>query len=83
MSNNPRNNHATPDSRPASNGAETKPIKYVVVRGGHRVSDKEYDSPTDEKCLAEIKFWTAIATRQSYGEAVEAIPYDSKRHRIW
>ncbi len=80
----PRNNTATNSTQQATSGqTEARPIRYVVVRDGHRVSDKEYDLPTDAKCLAEIKFWTAIATRQSYGEAVEAVPYDSKRHRVW
>jgi len=62
---------------------EAKPVKYVVVRDGHRVSDMEYDSPTDSFCLAEIKFWSGVSEGRSYGEKVEAVQYDSKKHRVW
>jgi hypothetical protein len=62
---------------------ETKSVKYVVVRDGHRVSDKEYDSSTDPDCLREIKFWKGISKSNSYGEKVSAVPYDSKKHRVF
>ena len=62
---------------------EARPIKYVVVRDGHRVSDREHDSPTDPACLHEIKFWTGVSKNRSYGEKVEAVQYDSKKHRVW
>lgn len=62
---------------------ENKPTKYVVVRGGHRVSNKEYDTPTDPLCLDEINFWSKISKTNSAGEKVEAVLYDSRRHRIW
>ena len=62
---------------------ETRPVKYVVVRDGHRVSDREYDSPTDPLCVEEIKFWSRISTDRSYGEKVVAVQYDSKKHRVW
>ena len=62
---------------------EAKPVRYVVVRDGHRVSDKEYDSPTDPLCVAEIKFWTDISKNHSYKEKVMAVQYESKKHRVW
>ena len=62
---------------------EARPIKYVVVRDGHRVSDREYNSPTDPLCVAEIKFWSGVSKGRSYGEKVEAVQYDSKKHRVW
>lgn len=62
---------------------EAKPVRYVVVRDGHRVSDKEYDSPSDPLCVAEIKFWSGIVKGHSHKEKVEAVQYDSKKHRVW
>ena len=62
---------------------EARPIKYVVVRDGHRVSEREYDSPTDPLCEAEIKFWSGVSKGRSYGEKVEAVQYDPKKHRVW
>lgn len=75
---------APPTTQTAITGkTEARPIKYVVVRDGHRVSDREYDSPTDPFCVAEIKFWSGVSKGRSYGEKVEAIQYDSKKHRVW
>jgi hypothetical protein len=62
---------------------ETKPTKYVVLRAGFRVSDREYDTPTDPVCTQEVDFWTGVANNHSYGEPVEAVMYDSKKHRVW
>lgn len=70
------NHKSNPSSTPV---AAHRPIKYVVVRGGHRVSDKEYDTPSDPRCLDEIKFWSKVSSV----EKVEAVLYDSKRHRVW
>ena len=64
-------------------GGEKKSAKYVVVREGHRVSDKEYDSAMDPACIDEVNFWTKVSKKHSYGEKVEAVMYDSKKHRIW
>lgn len=85
MGKKPRNEaKATPPPQTATTGQpEAKPVRYVVVRDGHRVSDKEYDSPTDPACVVEIEFWRGVAKKASYGEKVEAVPYDSKRHRVW
>lgn len=60
-----------------------QPPKYVVLRGGHRVSDTEYETETDEQCLAEAKYWRNIANTHSHGEKVEVVLYDSKKHRVW
>ena len=79
----PTKNKVAPTPQVAPVNKPEAPVKYVVVRGGHRVSDKEYDAPTSEKCLEEISFWSGIAKRQSTGEKVEAVVYDSKRHRVW
>lgn len=80
----PRDKSAPPHPQVATSGkTEAKPVKFVVVRDGHRVSDKEYDSPTDPGCLAEISFWKGVSKSSSYGEKVEAVPYDAKKHRVW
>lgn len=73
----------TPQTATTGKTAEARPIKYVVVRDGHRVSDREYNSPTDPLCVAEIKFWSGVSKGRSYGEKVEAVQYDSKKHRVW
>lgn len=62
---------------------ETKSTKYVVIRSGFRVSDREYDSPIDPVCEQEIEFWKRVANNFSYGEKVEVVVYDSKKHRVW
>ena len=81
----PSDNHTTPPALQTvtTSKTEARPVKYVVVRDGHRVSDREYDSPTDLLCTAEIKFWSGVSKGKSYGEKVEAVPYDSKKHRVW
>ena len=58
-------------------------IKYVVVRDGYRVSDKEYLSDTDPKALNEHAFWDRISRFQSWGEKVEIVEYDNRKHRVW
>lgn len=80
-------NEAAPDNTQQviqmAESEETKPIKYVVLRAGFRVSDKEYDIPTDPVCVQEVGFWTKVAQNHSYGEKVETVIYDSKKHRVW
>ncbi len=57
--------------------------KYVVIRDGYRVSDSEYDDPDDPGCQEEFQTWNSIAKKHSYGEKVEIVQYDSKKHRVW
>ena len=84
MAKTPRDKSSPQKPQTATSGkTEAKPVKFVVVRDGHRVSDKEYDSPTDSGCLAEISFWKGVAKSKSYGEKVEAVPFDAKKHRVW
>lgn len=56
---------------------------FVVTRGGLRVSDVEYNSPEDEKALAEAKFWKSIVTKFPDGTRVEIVQFDKKKHRVW
>jgi len=62
---------------------EEKPVIYVVVREGFRVSDREYLTPDDPDAIAEMEFWSRIANNHSYGELVDIVQYESKKHRIW
>ena len=62
---------------------ESKTPRYVVLRDGYRVSDKEYEDTADPVCVAEVDFWTRVAKNHSYGEKVETAVYDSKKHRVW
>lgn len=84
MAKKPQDKPAPSNPQSTTNGkTEAKPVKFVVVREGHRVSDKEYESSTDPNCVAEITFWRSIANKHSYGERVEAVQYDAKKHRVW
>ena len=86
MSNKIHTEHSSaPDTQQVNNGEtfEARPIRYVVVREGIRVSDKEYEFPTDTKCIGEVQFWTRVAQNHSHGEKVEVVPYDSRKHRVW
>jgi len=56
---------------------------YVVTRDGYRVSDREYTSVADKDALNEMKFWNKVSKNHSWGEKVEIVQYDSKKHRVW
>ncbi len=61
-----------------------RPATYVVVRDGHRVSEREYPTPDGAgNAIAEKEFWTRIAKKHSHGEPVEIVQYDSRKHRVW
>lgn len=62
---------------------DTTPVRFVVVRDDHRVSDKEYESAIDEAAIAECEFWTRVAKNHSYGEPVGIVPFEPKKHRVW
>ena len=62
---------------------EAKPIKFVVVRDGYRVSDRDYETADDPTAINECEFWSRIANNHSHGESVAIVQYDSKRHRVW
>ena len=78
-------NLAALESQLVNNGKnlEEKPSTYVVVRDGLRVSDREYETIDDPYAILEKDFWTLISNKHSYGEPVEIVLYESKKHRIW
>ena len=61
---------------------ETNP-RYVVVRGGNRVSDKEYQTPDEPRALEEKNFWQRVINRHPDGTKVQIVEFDKKLHRIW
>jgi len=58
-------------------------LRYVVTRGGLRVSDREYPSVNEPNALAEKEFWQKIVSRWPDGTKIEIVQYDKKKHRIW
>lgn len=65
------------------NNSGDSATKYVVVRGGVRVSDKEYLTSDNTECKDEFEFWKRVSDNHSHGEPVEIVEYDSKKHRVW
>lgn len=57
--------------------------RYVVVRNGIRVSDKDYSKADDERAVAERDFWQRVVARWPDGTKIEIVPFDKKKHRIW
>lgn len=57
--------------------------RYVVVRGGLRVSDKDYPNPDEQKAVAEKAFWQKVVKQWPDGTKVEIVQFDKKKHRIW
>jgi hypothetical protein len=74
---------AAPVASQVKTDKEAKPAKFVVVRDGYRVSDKEYAAANDAAAITERDFWTRVARNHSYGEPVGIVQYDSKKHRVW
>jgi len=60
-----------------------RPVTFVVVREGFRVSDREYSAANDPFAIEERNFWKRVATNHSYREPVAIVQYDSKKHRVW
>ena len=82
--NQPENKEAAPESQQVvTENTEKRPVTYVVVRDGYRVSDREYLTSNDPVAITEQKFWNKVAKNHSYGEKVEIVPYDSRAHRVW
>lgn len=78
------NNQSAPDSQQVIDGktVETRPLKYVVLRAGYRVSDREYSDPNDPAAISERNFWDRVE-KKDFGKPVEIVVFDSKRHRVW
>jgi hypothetical protein len=57
--------------------------RYVVTRGGLRVSDKDYPKPDEDRALSEAAFWQKVVKRHPDGTKIEIVQFDKKKHRIW
>jgi hypothetical protein len=57
--------------------------RYVVVRSGLRVSDKDYPKSDEPRAIAERDFWRKVIERWPDGTKVEIVQYDKKKHRVW
>jgi hypothetical protein len=57
--------------------------RYVVVRSGLRVSDKDYPKADEPRAIAERDFWRKVIERWPDGTKIEIVQYDKKRHRVW
>lgn len=57
--------------------------RYVVVRGGLRVSDKDYSKPDEDRAITEAAFWQKVVKRHPDGTKIEIVQFDKKKHRIW
>lgn len=62
---------------------EEQEILHVVLRGGHRVSDREYTSANEQAALNERDFWQRIINRHPDGTKVEIVEFNKKLHRVW
>lgn len=58
-------------------------VKFVVTRGGLRVSDKDYSQANDPRAVNERDFWQKVVRAWPDGTRIEIVQYDKKRHRIW
>lgn len=83
------NSNEVPTSKQTSNQTAEQwnpgqeDVKYVVTRGGFRVSDQEYIDPNYPSAISEMEFWKRVIKRFPDGTRSEIIQYDKKKHRIW
>jgi len=85
---------AVPTPKPAStvsrgqdwSPGDSSPV-YVVVRHtygvDHRVSDREYSTPNDQRAIEELVFWQKVIKRSQDGTKAAIVKYEKKKHRIW
>ena len=57
--------------------------RYVVTRGGLRVSDKDYPKADEPRAIAEKEFWQKVVNKYPDGTKIGIVQYDKKKHRIW
>jgi hypothetical protein len=55
--------------------------KYVVIRSGIRVSDREYDDIND--ATEEVEHWQRILQTWPDGTKITVEEYNDKKHRIY
>lgn len=62
------------------NGTYSKK-KYVVIRSGVRVSDREYDNVND--ATEEVEHWQRILQNWPDGSKITVEEYNDKKHRVY
>ena len=62
------------------NGTASKK-KYVVIRSGIRVSEREYDNVDD--ATQEVEHWQRILSTWPDGTKITVEEYNDKKHRIY
>ena len=62
------------------NGTSSKK-KYVVIRSGIRVSEREYDNVND--ATQEVEHWQRILNTWPDGTKITVEEYNDKKHRIY
>ena len=62
---------------------ESETPTFVVIRSGHRVSDKNYPTSDDPAAISERDFWAKVVKKWSYPEPVDIVQFDKKKHRVW
>lgn len=70
---------ATKTSKQVNGTASDK--KYVVIRSGIRVSDREYDNVND--ATEEVEHWQRILNKWPDGTKITVEEYNDKKHRIY
>lgn len=55
--------------------------KYVVIRSGIRVSEREYDNIND--ATEEVKHWQGILQNWPDGTKITVEEYNDKKHRVY
>lgn len=63
-----------------NNTLNKKSKKFVVLRDGCRVSDMEYDCPSDAQ--PEVNYWNRLLSRWPDGTNVEVVEKQNK-HRVY
>lgn len=62
-------------------GGTTSHKKFVVIRSGIRVSEREYDNVND--ATEEVDHWKKILTKWPDGSKITVEEYNDKKHRIY
>jgi hypothetical protein len=55
--------------------------KYVVIRSGIRVSDREYENIDD--ATEEVEHWKGILQHWPDGTKITVEEYNDKKHRVY
>lgn len=80
MENKTKNNKPS-GGKSAKSTSSNKPVSYVVVRDGRRVSPTEYSAI--ENAAQEYGYWSALTNKWDPTSKVEVVEKNDKLHRIY